>query len=174
MSKVSDSTTHVVASEKAWGRKDNAVATALKLNEEQDCDIKIVSFDWLEDSVNNKTRKREGPYLWEKLDASAAKRSAAKKRADGAEEKRGHVGMMAKVFQESTDAFVSERELKRVEKQIQAEKRVREEMEAEDKRERDEERKKTAELFGRGAKKARHEMFTGELNNMLFFLSGVC
>ena len=156
-----ENTTHVVASVNAWNRKDASIQKAQELNEERATRdvIKIVSFDWLVDCADNKTKKREGPYLCEKLYVSASKRDAAKKRQEGADgkEKKGHVGMMAEVFQESTEGFVDDRERKRVEKQIETEKRVREEMERE---ERDDQRKKTAELFGKGAKKARNEIFT--------------
>lgn len=29
--------------------------------------VKIVNFDWLEDSLQNQTHKREGAYLWKKI-----------------------------------------------------------------------------------------------------------
>ena len=164
-SQIDNRTTHVMASEKAWRRKDPLVAKALELNRDEGRDIKIVSFDWLEDSVNNKTKKKEGPYLWEKLDASLQKRDAAQKRADKAnepKEQKSHVGMLKEVFDESTEKFVSDKERKRVDRQIEEEVRARKAIEEEEKKERAEERKKKAEVFGRGAKKARNEIFTGE------------
>lgn len=29
--------------------------------------VKVVTFDWLEDSLQNHGHKREGPYLWKKI-----------------------------------------------------------------------------------------------------------
>ena len=115
--------------------------------------------------VTNKTKKKEGPYLWEKLDASLHKRDAAQKRAEKAnkpKEPKSHVGMLKEVFDESTEKFVSEKERKRVDRQIEEEVRARKAIEEEEKMERHAERRKKAELFGRGAKKARNEIFTGE------------
>ena len=36
-------------------------------------DIKIVTFDWLEDSLQNSTHKREKPYLWKTIDKAKLK-----------------------------------------------------------------------------------------------------
>jgi hypothetical protein len=159
-------TTHVVATEKAWKRKDQAVAIALKLIEQGEADIKIVSFDWLEDSVNNKTKKREGPYLWTKLDGTVAKQDAARAREEKAKKAKGNVGMMTEVFQESTEKYVDPRQAKEVEKQIKQDRKAREALAEEERREKEErkeeERRKKAETFGRGAKKARNDIFTGK------------
>ena len=161
---VNEKTTHVVASEKAWKRQDASVTKALKLIQEDEVDIKIVSYDWLEDSVNNKSKKREGPYLWQKLDGLSAKKDAARKREQKAKEPRkGHVGMMADVFQESTEKFVDPKEARKVEQQIEEERRVKKHLEEEEKKEKkEEERRKKAALFGHGAKRARNDLFTGE------------
>lgn len=158
---VSTSTTHVVATEKAWKRKDRAVKEALKLIEDDEADIRIVSFDWLEDSVNNRTKKREGPYLWQKLDATVVKHDAAKAREQKAKKSKGHVGMMAEAFQDGTEKWVDPKEARQVERQIAEEQRVRATMEEEEKREKEAERKELAEDFKRKAKKAKNEIFTG-------------
>ena len=162
---VNKDTTHVVATEKAWKRKDAAVAQAIKLNEQGEADIKIVSFDWLEDSVNNKTKKREGPYLWTKLDGTVAKHDAARARAEKAKKPKGHVGMMAEVFQQSTEQYVDPRQAKEVERQIKRDQKAREAQEEDERQEKkakkEQERKKAADAFGRGAKKAKNEIFTG-------------
>ena len=161
---VNKATTHLVATEKAWKRQDANVQKALRLIKEEDIDIKIVSFDWLEDSVYNKSKKREGPYLWQKLDASSAKKDAAKKREERANQpRRDHVGMMAEVFQESTEGFVDPKEARKVQKEIEEERRVKKHMDEEEKKEKkEEERRKKAALFGHGAKKARNDIFTGQ------------
>lgn len=46
--------------------------------------LKIVSSDWLEDSLLSKSRrpKREGPYLWSQLTKKARKTSPGQKKAD--------------------------------------------------------------------------------------------
>ena len=165
---VNSNTTHVVATEKAWKRKDAAVANALKLIEQGEADIKIVSFDWLEDSVNNKTRKREGPYLWTKLDSTVAKQDAARAREEKAKKAKGHAGMMAEVLQASTEQYVDPRQAKALQKQIEREKRAKEQEEAEEREaKKEEEPKKKAEAFGRGAKKARNDLFTGKFGQHL-------
>ena len=161
---VSTSTTHVVATEKAWKRKDLAVKNALRLNKQGEADIKIVSFDWLEDSVNNKTKKREGPYLWEKLDATIVKQDAAKARQEKAKKsKKGHVGMMAEVFEDSTKDYVDPKEAREIDRQIEEEKRVQAAMEEEKRLEKEAKRLKHAERFQKGAKKALNEIFSGTL-----------
>lgn len=159
---VTKATTHIVATEKAWKRKDAAVATAQQLNEQGGVEIKIVSFDWLEDSVNNKTKKREGPYLWTKLDGTVAKQEAARARQEKAKKAKSHVGMMAEVLQEGTEQYVDPRQEKATRKQIEREERARKQLEEEGKAEkREEEIKKKAEAFKHGAKKARNDIFTG-------------
>ncbi len=42
-------------------------------------DVKIVSYDWLEDSLLAKSNKRETPYLWTTLSKAEATRKAQKK-----------------------------------------------------------------------------------------------
>ena len=41
--------------------------------------IKVVSYDWLEDSLLSKSPKREGPYLMDRQAKSVAKSRAKKK-----------------------------------------------------------------------------------------------
>lgn len=161
-SHVTDRTTHVVASEKAWKRKDANVAKALDLNANGGRDIKIVSFDWLEDTATNKSRKKEGPYLWEKLDASLQKRDAAHRREEKAKEPKSHVGMLKEVFDESTEKYVDERTRKKLDKQLELQKRAEQEVDEEEAKRERREAKKKAEAFGKGAKKARNELFTGK------------
>ena len=36
-------------------------------------DIKVVTFDWLEDSLQDSTHKREKPYLWKTIDKAKLK-----------------------------------------------------------------------------------------------------
>ena len=167
---VTMSTTHVVATDKAWKRKDPAVAAALKSNEEDDADIKIVNFDWLEDSVNTRSKKRENPYLWEKLDAAITKQNAAKLREEKANAKKHkrHVGLMAELFDDSTDMFVDPKEKRRIQKQIEEERRVKESLAEEALQEKKErERRERAEIMGHGAKKARNDIFTGKRDPQL-------
>ncbi len=44
-------------------------------------DVKIVSYDWLEDSLLAKYNKRETPYLWTTLSKAEATKKAQKKAA---------------------------------------------------------------------------------------------
>ncbi|GES59220.1 brct domain protein [Aspergillus terreus] len=61
---VSDKVTHLITTTDAYKKNVEAVQTAKRLGT-----IKIVSFDWLEDSLMSKTRKpkRETPYLLETI-----------------------------------------------------------------------------------------------------------
>jgi anthranilate synthase/indole-3-glycerol phosphate synthase/phosphoribosylanthranilate isomerase len=56
--------------------------------------IKIVSIDWLEDSLLSKHRrpKREGPYLWSKI-IRDGKRKAAERRDKSKESVVANIGM---------------------------------------------------------------------------------
>lgn len=172
--KISNETTHLVVTPKAWKAQGTVVKHALELNRDSGRDIKIVSFDWLDDSWNNENRKNETPYQWEKLDPKSKDpkgndepkkvQKANGKQTKEVEGPKSYVGMMAEVFQESTDKFVDATEKKRIEKQIESARRVRAEMEKEEREERelkDKEKEKTAATFQKGAKKARNDIFSG-------------
>ncbi|KAL1862232.1 hypothetical protein Plec18170_001057 [Paecilomyces lecythidis] len=67
--------THLIATESTFKRNVEAVQAAKRMKH-----VKIVSYDWLEDSLMSKTRrpKREGPYLWEKLLKRKTKKKTTK------------------------------------------------------------------------------------------------
>ena len=157
---LSSNTTHVVVDYKTWKKKPELLEKAIKAVD-IGMDIKIVSYDWLGESLSIYSKKHPGRYLWSRLDRPSES-NATKKDGDA----KGHVGMMAEALQESTDKYVSEREKKRVEKQIEHAKRVREEMEEEQKREKQVKQGKAdlARGFSAGAKKARNEIFSGKLH----------
>jgi len=46
-------------------------------------DVKIVSYDWLEDSLMGKTHKKEGPYLWSRIEKERKKAKLEKMKAAG-------------------------------------------------------------------------------------------
>ncbi|KAF3391907.1 hypothetical protein DPV78_010449 [Talaromyces pinophilus] len=60
---IDDSVTHLIATESAMEKNVAAVEKARSLK------IKIVTYDWLEDSLMSKGSrpKREGPYLWDHI-----------------------------------------------------------------------------------------------------------
>ncbi|KAK2871794.1 hypothetical protein FQN49_002818 [Arthroderma sp. PD_2] len=74
---VDNGVTHLLATQEAFKKANSAVRAAKRIK-----GIKIVSSDWLEDSLLSKSRcpKREGPYLWART-AKNAKKKAAKERA---------------------------------------------------------------------------------------------
>lgn len=166
-SKITDDTTHLVVHDKAWKSQAILVKQALALNKEEGRDIKIVSYDWLEDSFNNKSKKREGPYLWEKLDKLnvVKQKKAAKDAAKVTEGPKDHVGLMAEMFDDATKDFVDEKTKRQLERSAEDQRRREREDKEEEKREkaeaRKEEREKQAKAFGKGAKKARNEIFSG-------------
>ncbi|KAF2102650.1 hypothetical protein NA57DRAFT_71639 [Rhizodiscina lignyota] len=65
--------THLIVSKDHWKRQVAAVRAALRIKQ-----CKIVCYDWLEDSLQNKGRKREGPYLWKNKEKESAKLRAAR------------------------------------------------------------------------------------------------
>lgn len=175
--KITNKTTHLAVTHKQWKTQGQVVKDALALNRDSKRSIKIVSFDWLDDVFQNQKRKPEGPYMWEKLapkndgddsmneDTSKKRKKANPKSTDGVGGPKNHVGMMAEVFQESTEKFVDAKEKKRIQKQMESAKRVREEFEreereAKEKAERD--AKRAAAAFQKGAKKARNQIFSGK------------
>ncbi|KZF19658.1 hypothetical protein L228DRAFT_250720 [Xylona heveae TC161] len=59
---ITEDVTHVVCSEMHYKRKTGIVQKAQVSKK-----IKIVSFDWLEDTLRRRSPRREGPYLWKNL-----------------------------------------------------------------------------------------------------------
>ncbi|KAK5172453.1 hypothetical protein LTR04_003951 [Oleoguttula sp. CCFEE 6159] len=74
---ITSDTSHLICSKAHWGKQVAAVKKALCHN-----DIKIVSYDWLEDTLHSRSHKRETAYLWKVLDRTALKKRAAKERAE--------------------------------------------------------------------------------------------
>ncbi|KAF2838230.1 hypothetical protein M501DRAFT_1017252 [Patellaria atrata CBS 101060] len=62
-STINNSTTHLICSKDHWKHQVAVVKSARNFSS-----IKIVSYDWLEDSLRGQTHKREAPYLWTKLE----------------------------------------------------------------------------------------------------------
>ena len=152
--KLSKETTHLVVDGKTRKKDPSILQKAIEMKN-KGYDIKIVSYDWLEDSLNNKSKKQAGPYLWSKLDkANVTETATAPKEA------RGHVGMLTEVFKDSTDKYVTEAERKKLDKEIEHAKRVKKQMEHEEK-EAARKKKEEAALFRQGANKARNEIFSG-------------
>ena len=175
---ISHNTTHLVVRTEAWkayvAATENGkepvgqaaiVQQGMKLKEDGK-DIKIVSFDWLEDSLRNKTKKPETTFLWEKLEKADA---TPRKKAAKDVEPRGHTSLLKEVFQKSTDEYVTKQEKAKLDKEIERRERAAKEMEkALKNQEREEEEKKKAEKrlknaasFKNGVKKARNEIFSG-------------
>jgi hypothetical protein len=174
-SKVDSGTTHVIASQAAWVAKQKNVESALKENEARQsrgaAEIKIVTMQWLEDSSWNRTKKSEGSYLWQKMPKKRTKATgqASSKTSTGVEGPKNAAGMMTETLMNATEQHVdedfnrsTEKEKKRLQKQKDLEEQARQEQEAEDQeRERKKQRHQEAEVFQKGAKKARNELFSG-------------
>ncbi|MCJ1367968.1 hypothetical protein MMC16_007106 [Acarospora aff. strigata] len=71
---VNSNVTHLVCSLKDWKKAPNIVKEALKIKK-----LKIVTFDWFEDSLMQQSPKREGPYLLKRVGRKAQKEKARKK-----------------------------------------------------------------------------------------------
>jgi hypothetical protein len=169
--------THLVVDGKQWQNKTRAVQTALEANE-SGRKIHIVSPDWLENCLNEQRKCREGTYLWEKLDqvASGEKRKKHGKSGgfEDAGESAGEVrkapqALLGEVFQESTEPFLAERDLRAYEAEIAGEVKARKEREEAEARikelekiEAEKKRKERAEMMRKTVKRGRGEVFNGE------------
>ena len=172
--------THLVVDEKQWQNKTRAVQTALEANENGH-KIHIVSPDWLENCLEEQRKCREGTYLWQKLDQVASS-SKQKKRGksggdddEGADEGAGGMrskapaALLGEVFQESTEPFVEERDLRAYEAEIAGEAKARKEREEAEARmkemekiEAEKKRKERSEMMRKTVKRGRGDVFNGE------------
>ena len=173
---VTSKTTHVVATPKAWKGQTGAVKQALEQNRDTHRDIKIVSFDWLDDTWRNEKKNNATfPYEWTKLDPKSntiskgedepgnTQKKASGKASKEKGEPKSHAGMVAEAFYESTDQFVDEKTKKDMERKIDQQRRVQKTIEEEERAaKKAEEAKKAAASFQKGAKKARNDTFSGE------------
>lgn len=115
-------------------------------------DLKIVSFDWLEDCLNSQSKKREVPYEWEKRDAGKGKKAAEKTKSAP--------GMLSEVFHESTDQYVDPLEKQKLDEKLDRDRaREKEEKKKDDLARK---RKEQTSLFAQGAKKAKKVLLTGK------------
>lgn len=158
-SKFGSQVTHLVVSEKRW-REDPRPAVLRQALEEKTKgrDLKIVNFDWLEDTLNAQSKKKETNYEWTKRDADAAKAQAKKDKAAGKGGAKSVPGMMREVFEESTEQFVDPAEKRKLDRQLEEE-RERQRLEKEERMRR---RREQAKLFGRGSQKAKNQILSGE------------
>lgn len=172
-----DDTTHVVCEEKAWRNEVMAVQRAKEKNAEKGNGkdgVKIVSPNWLDDTLREQRKFKEGAYLWEKLDKGGAglgtMTGKSGETAGGDEEEQGPrsiPGLMGEVFNEATESYLSERDRIRLEVEAETTERIRREREAEEKQRQEHLRrieadKKRAEQVERrrAARKGRNEVFT--------------
>lgn len=173
---VDEQTTHIVIGEKKWRQQDGFVMSVLDHKQQTGQQIDIVNYDWLEKSLEKRSKKREGPYCWEKMDKNMmrARHRSEKEQAklDKANNPRTTSGLMKEVFTDSTDAFVDEKEKRRMERRMIEEEKLRKEAEDEKKqayqRQRDQMRvKEVAAVFRRGVQKSRNELLSGKLGWVL-------
>lgn len=176
-------TTHLVVDEKQWQNKTKAVQDAIEANESGK-KIHIVSPGWLEGCLEEQKKCREGTYLWEKLDrvASGSKqKKRGKSDGDDGEEaevvRKAPAALLGEVFQESTEPFVEERDLRAYEAVIAGETKARKEREEAEARmkeleklEAEKKRRERAEMMRKTVKRGRGEVFNGEY----LFQSSAC
>ena len=163
---LSPATTHLIVSKKRWTENPKPALLQQALDEKANGrELRIVSFDWLEDCLNSQSKKREVPYEWEKRDADAAKLAAKGKKAEKA---KSVPGIMSEVFHESTEQYVDPIEKQRLDAKLDRD-------QAREKEEKDEilrKRKEQMSLFGQGARKAKKMLLTGKSSQAA--LSVIC
>ncbi|KXT18993.1 hypothetical protein AC579_8772 [Pseudocercospora musae] len=93
-SRVTEATTHLVVSKKEWEKKGVVIQDALKRKDESLQEIEIVSYDWLADSLQTKSKKREKGYRYA-LPGEVHQ-------GNGANEPRSHAGLMKQLFDDHT------------------------------------------------------------------------
>ena len=101
--------------------------------------IHIVSPEWLETCLEEQKKCREGTYLWEKLDQVASGSKQKKRGKSGGDDmdagenagetRKAPQALLGEVFQESTEPFVEERDLRAYEAEIAGEAKARKERE---------------------------------------------
>lgn len=159
----SDSTTHLVVSRKRWREEPRPAPLQKALDEKaKGRDLKIVTFDWLEDCLTLQSRKREAPYEWEKRDAEDAKLTAKAAKATQKGTAKSVPGIMSEMFHESTEQYVDPEDRAKMERQLEKEREISKAKELEAKEDRIRRQKEQAKIFARGAKKARNEALSGE------------
>ncbi|KAF2262863.1 hypothetical protein CC78DRAFT_605294 [Lojkania enalia] len=86
--KVQKGITHLVCSKEAWKKKTSAVKQAARLG------ARIVSYDWLEDSLMARRKVTEKKYLWKNLSENRRKRKAIKRTSKIFDSKTFNEGVM--------------------------------------------------------------------------------
>ena len=168
-SRLNDDTTHLLITEDAW-RAQNAVVLEAFEAMEGGQNIKLVRFGWLGDCVSKKRKMSEKAYIWKGTPKRPKKRGASaiwgrsNSDPEPGTELRSVKGLMAEVFQDSTERYVDDGEDsdetdenasgeetdvgRKAAKEVRM---SREEQEA---------------LFGRGAKKSKYRNFIGWFMNI--------
>lgn len=178
-------TTHLVCGSDAWAAPAPAVKIALRAKDEFGHRVKIVTPEWLEDTLDvgpgdGLRRTSEGPFLCEKTeqaDSVAAETPAqnavvkANKRAHGGP--RTRMRWMTEMLHESTEKFISEEVQRRIDIEVEARMQAalsaakvdaRKKTEEQDKQRRA--RRKRAAFLRRRGLKARNGTLSGESNNV--------
>lgn len=114
-----------------------------------------------EDTPDEESGDNEPARTQKKPNGKAAVNGkASAQNLQAVEEPRSHKGMMAQVFEESTNQYVNAKEAAAIKKKQENERRIAEELAEEERKEK--EAKKAAAAFKKGAKKCRNEIFSGE------------
>lgn len=144
-------------SQKKWQKRGALVEEAIGRNEKGQ-KINVVSFDWLDDSLQAKSKRAERVYSWLKKENATAK-------TKGSDDPRSTAGLMSQVFTESTEGFLTDAHRKKIAKRQQLEadeKREEEKKQVEDFAKQREQMNivELANMFKRGVKKDRNELLT--------------
>lgn len=153
--KITEKTTHLIVARKHWISQAAIVQDALRHNDEGR-KIYIVTYEWLDESLQAKAKRAESSHSW-------VKNARAARKAKGVGQPRSTAGLMSQAFVESTDPYVSDALKMKMAKRAQLE---REEREEEEKRikeafrnQRDSDNLKTlTTFFSRSFHKGRQEL----------------
>ncbi|QDS75876.1 hypothetical protein FKW77_001910 [Venturia effusa] len=104
--KINDEVTHLVCSSECWKSQSTMVQAAKRYPKK----IKIVTYDWLEDSLMGQTRKREGDYLIKKHVRADRKRKSAGKSAERSALKKEGTSKKKPTFADSSLALLKKHE----------------------------------------------------------------
>lgn len=172
--KLTEQTTHVVMSEDAWLDQGPFVQEILQSEiknapEQKARVINIVSYEWLQECLDTRTKKGESGYKWKNLAKDVLKNAgrASKQQAKERKQPGNTQGLVAEAFLDATEEFVDAGEQKRIIKRKRQEALDRAEEEEDEKRQFEIYRKKMsvpeqAAVFRKGAKRARNDILSGE------------
>jgi hypothetical protein len=166
--KVTEETTHVVLTEKEWQGQSPFVQDVIEVKNGGQ-NIHIVSWEWLEECLEKRAKRSETRFSWESMDKKSIKASdqEAKRLSKMEKQPRTTQGLMAQTFLQTTEAYITDHDRKKIAQQQEKDEQARQEAEEEKRQQFKIHRERMsvpeqAAIFQKSAKRARVEILSGE------------